>query len=186
MKISEFINLSVGEWFSQRTNYNLNQQTAENAKANLTIELLEANHPQITPICQQHQLDSNLIVGSLKHSWDNSVDWGKPKQQGSALIIFLAEEDNTEQGKIIQIATGTNSGVSFGQYLLAQDQALTLTLKMEQIEAQERLWFASDNLRLRTTMVKESTGTMQTAFYSEIRKITQKTQSIPTNAATNA
>jgi hypothetical protein len=185
MKISDFINLSAGEWFSQRTNYYLNQQTADNSKANLTIELLEVDHPQITQICQEYQLDHSLILGSLKHSWDNSVDWGKPKQQGSALIILLAEGDHTEQGKVIQIGKGTNSSVNFGQYLLGQDEALTLTLKTEQIEAQERLWFASDNLRLRTTMVKESTGNLQTSFYSEIRKMTQKNQSIPTNATTN-
>jgi hypothetical protein len=201
MKITEFLNLNTGEWFSQRTNYHLHQQTAENSKANLTIELIEPEKPQIVQLCQENKLNRHLIVGSLQHSWDNSVDWGKPKQQGSALILFIPDDDCTEQGKIIQTITGKNSNINLGSYLLkrgldfteadreefvpgSSDYVLTLRMTTEQIEVQERLWFASDNLRLRTTIVKEATAIMQTFFYSEIRKMSPKTQPVTKNAAT--
>ncbi|MGL4882793.1 MAG: phycobiliprotein lyase, partial [Waterburya sp.] len=35
-------------------------------------------------------------------------------------------------------------------------------------------WFASDNFKMRTTIVKYSDGRQQTSFYSEIRKAAVK------------
>ncbi|MFM6057781.1 MAG: phycobiliprotein lyase, partial [Microcystis aeruginosa] len=35
----------------------------------------------------------------------------------------------------------------------------------------ERIWFASPNLRLRTSIIQSANGDRQTVFYSEIRKM---------------
>ena len=38
------------------------------------------------------------------------------------------------------------------------------------MQAEERQWFASDNFKMRTTVVQYQDGTKKTSFYSEIRK----------------
>jgi phycoerythrin-associated linker protein len=41
MDIKEFLQLTVGNWFSQRTNYSLSGREADNGKAEIGIESLD-------------------------------------------------------------------------------------------------------------------------------------------------
>jgi phycoerythrin-associated linker protein len=166
MNLEKFLSLSAGRWFSQRTNYFLDQNQSASSKADITIELLAADDSRVLELCQQHNLDSSLAVGGAVQSWDNSVDWGKAKQVGSATIVLVSNPDSDTTGKLIR----PQDPQVFGQYVLGQDEALTLTIENDQMFAEERQWFASDNFKMRTTVVKYSDGTKQTSFYSEIRK----------------
>lgn len=166
MDLTEFLNLSVGKWFSQRTNYLLGGDKADNSKADITIEAIATDDARATQLCQKHNLDPNLIIGGTVQSWDNSVDWGKDKQVGSATIVLVSNSDDDRTGKIIR----PEDIQVCGHYALGVDEALTLTIETEEMYAQERQWFASDNFKMRTTMVKYQDGRKQTSFYSEIRK----------------
>ena len=55
--------------------------------------------------------------------------------------------------------------------MLAEDEALNLTLEVGDFLMEERIWFASENLRLRTSLIKGNNGYSRTAFYSEIRRL---------------
>lgn len=175
MNIKTFLNLCTGNWFSQRTNYNLGGDLTESSKADLSITLIPPDDSRIIQLSQQHRIDPQESLGGLLYSWDTSVDWGKPKQQGSSLIVFLPDQTNPlTRGKLLTNTTSKTGVKSFGTYLLGQDNALTLTIDTGDINAEERLWFASDNLRLRTTVVKNNAGITHTTFYSEIRKAPPK------------
>ncbi len=65
--------------------------------------------------------------------------------------------------------------IKTGSYVLAKDEALTLTIDNGAGYWQERIWYASDNLRLRQTLLKQGEDFKIAGFYSEIRKI----QSLP-------
>ena len=177
MDIKTFLNSSAGEWFTQRTNYDLDGSKTENSKAHITVEFIEPDNPQTIALCQQNKIEPNLSLGGLKYSWDNSVDWGKTKQQGNALIILVPDHDNPQTGKIFKTSLAQNNASTIGRYILGKDEALTLIIETENIYAEERQWFAGENLRLRTTVIKDGTGNMQTSFYSEIRRLAPKEQS---------
>ena len=174
MDIKAFLNLCTGNWFSQRTNYNLSEEKTESSKADLSITMISSEESQIAQLCQQYRIDPQQSLGGLLYSWDNSVDWGKPKQQGSSLMVFVEDTEDTTKGKLITNATLKPDVKSVGTYILGQDEALTLTINTEDIHVEERLWFASENLRLRTNVIKNSTGITRTTFYSEIRKAPPK------------
>ncbi|MEO0012525.1 MAG: hypothetical protein RLZZ535_914, partial [Cyanobacteriota bacterium] len=157
MNLEKFLSLSAGRWFSQRTNYFLDQNQSASSKADITIELLAADDSRVLELCQQHNLDSNLAVGGAVQSWDNSVDWGKDKQVGSATIVLVSNPDSDTTGKLIR----PQDSQVFGQYVLGQDEALTLRIETDEMSAEERQWFASDNFKMRTTVVKYSDGTQQ-------------------------
>jgi hypothetical protein len=168
MKIDEFLEQCAGKWFSLRTNYHLDKTQVENSKSDLTVENLSHDRPEIVTLCQQYQINPSDTLGGMKTLWDNSVDWGKPKQIGSTTMVLIPTSDNPLVGKIIHAA-------GLGGYVLGNDEALTLAIEQENFSLEERMWFASPNLRLRTSLIKNSHGFSQMTFYSEIRKIAPKT-----------
>ena len=172
MDIKAFLTNCAGEWFTQRTNYDLDGSKVESNKANITIEFIPPDNAQITSLCEQNRIEPNLSLGGLKYSWDTSVDWGKPKQQGNSLLVLVRDLENPQTGKLIKTAMNSNN-VS-GRYVLGEDKALTLIIETEDIYAEERQWFAGENLRLRTTVTKDKAGLTTTTFYSEIRRIPPK------------
>ena len=180
MDIKAFLNLCTGNWFSQRTNYNLIEEKTESSKADLSITMISSEDSQITQLCQQHRIDPKQSLGGLQYSWDNSVDWGKPKQQGSSLMVFIEDGEDTTTGKLLTNAIKAGMK-STGTYILGRDEALTLIIDTEDVRLEERLWFASDNLRLRTNVIKNSTGITHTTFYSEIRKAPPKDKAAETS-----
>ena len=171
MDIKKFIDLCTGNWFSQRTNYQVETEKTESNKADLSITLIATDDSRVSQLCQQNHINPQLSLGGLQHSWDNSVDWGKPKQQGSSLIVIIPDRENPLTGKIISNTAHQNL---LGKYILGNDSALTLIFETKDKSVEERIWFASDNLRLRTTVTKNEDGTMNTLFYSEIRKAPPK------------
>ncbi len=158
MEIQDFLELCSGKWFSQRTHYNLAGQKVDNSKADLSIELLSADDPIVKQICAHNAL------GGLKSTWDTSVDWGKDKQIGSFVLVFSEQGHLFSQGK----------SLLKGFYTLEQEEMLVLKVETDNQEIEERIWFPSPNLRLRTTVVKMNQGIPQTTFYSEIRKLPPK------------
>lgn len=183
MEIREFLELSEGKWFSQRTTYHLNQEQGESTKAELSIEKLLADNSEVVKLCQQHQIDPSLAWGGTKISWDNSVDWGKPKLIGSNLLVFVPDRENDKIGQFLRSG---GEPKSIGRYIIGNDRALTLIVEDGTTHAEERQWFASPNLRLRTTIVKSSGGFTQTSFYSEIRRMLPKTEQEAQDVATKA
>ncbi len=170
MDLQKFLDLSAGKWFSQRTNYLLDEQQTASSKADLTIEYISPDDSRAIQLCQKHSLDPELIVGGTVQSWDNSVDWGKTKQVGSAIVILVSNPESDRTGKLIR----PQDNRIYGRYLLGADEALTLTIETNKIYAEERQWFASDNFKMRTIVVEHSDGRKQTSFYSEIRKAPPK------------
>ena len=174
MDINKFLEQTAGNWFSQRTTYKIGKNQVENSKAELSIKILPPNHAQITQLCQQHYLNSNLSLGAIAASWDNSPDWGKPKQQGSTMLGLIANEHDSQTGIIFRLIDNSDKQVILGRYVLGNDGALSLILEQENNCVEERIWFASPNLRLRTSIIKNGKDFTTTSFYSEIRKVVKK------------
>jgi phycoerythrin-associated linker protein len=180
MDIQKFLQQSAGKWFAQRTVYKLSETEPENTKAEVTLEMIAADDPKVVQLCQANQVEvprgaianSKPEVMAISSSWDNSVDWGQPKQVGSSLVVFLPNADHPTQGQFVQQQSGDQKLSAVGQYLLTDDDTLVVTLTGDNLSFEERFWFPAENLRLRTTLLKSSAGVLQTSFYSEIRRIT--------------
>jgi phycoerythrin-associated linker protein len=171
MNIKDFFKMTAGNWFSQRTNYNLVEGKVDSSKAEIVIEYIDQNASEIIELCDQQGIESNPHLSGVKINWDNSPDWGKPKQKGFSLILLVPDPERMEQGKSIIMRNQTDRVLTVGRYILGDDRALTLTVEKNNFVAEERQWFASDNLRLRSSLLKTGTGITQTTFYSEIRRL---------------
>ena len=167
MNISEFFQHSAGKWVSQRTSHRLAQNQSEAAKADLMIEFLSAADPALIQLCQQQGLDPSAAAG-LKITWSNGILEGSSKpQSGASLVIAVPDAVQPAQGQIISQVNPAQP--TLGRYVMGADEVLTLTSQTETTSIEERIWFASDNFRLRTNVIKHQGNTHLASFCSEIR-----------------
>ncbi|MGF1493568.1 MAG: phycobiliprotein lyase [Microcoleaceae cyanobacterium] len=174
MDISEFLELSAGKWFSQRTIHQFDSGQLQAGKSTLIIETLKPDQASVIELCQASQVDPAIAWGGLQSSWDGTSEGTSQKQVGSALIVPLVDPEIPNQGQFLQ-ARKTADGKSFqGHYHLDEEEVLTFITESDQLKVEERLWYLIPNLRLRTTVIQQTNGPTQAAFCSEIRMLGAK------------
>jgi len=167
MDIKTFFEQSAGKWFVQRTTCHVDRQAIANSKADMSVELLSADDAEVTNLCQAAGVDAKTVMTGIKVSWDNAPDWGsQSKQQGSNLLVVV--EGNANSGQLL--SKGKGATPLQGEYTLAADEALWLRSQQNNDFWEERIWFVSENLRMRSVM-SEVGGKQRAAFYSEIRRV---------------
>lgn len=169
MDIKEFFEQSSGRWFSQRTSHHLAFKQAENGKSNLTIEMIAADAPEVVQLCQQYEVDPASAICGARVTWDGTMDWDEEKHQGSTVLVAVADPDKPNEGKLLREMGYAEKAPVAGRYIMGDDQALTLITDYETMYSEERLWFASPNLRLRTSILKRFGGFSMASLCSEIR-----------------
>lgn len=169
MDITEFFQQSSGKWFSQRTSHHLAFKQAESGKSDIQIEMLAKDDPEVAKLCQQHQVDPALALCGARVTWDGTMEWDKEKHEGSTVLVPVADPAQPNEGKLLRETGYAEKAPVAGRYVMGDDQALTLITEYETMYSEERLWFASPNLRLRTSILKRFGGFSMASFCSEIR-----------------
>jgi hypothetical protein len=168
MDITEFFQQSAGKWVSQRTSHHLLQNQTENAKSDLMVELLTQDDPAVVQLCQQQGIAPAQVACSLKMTWKGIVDRNPKPQAGSSVLVIVPDADQPNQGKLLRQASGSPKPI-VGRYALDEDEILTLSTESAELYAEERIWFANPNFRLRTSVLKRNGSYTSAAFCSEIR-----------------
>jgi CpeS-like protein len=167
MNIFDFLGLSSGKWFSQRTSYHLSrtENWHQSDKTDLVIEPIESGDDEGRRVCVDQRLDPALVVGGLKMQWAKTL----LKPGGTSRLLLLGDEDGVE-GRLVRALMGPGQRPSVGRYVLNEDESLVLVTEMPGLYVEERMWFAAPNLRLRTSLMRSMDGAFETSsFYSEIR-----------------
>jgi CpeS-like protein len=179
MDIKEFFEQSAGKWFSHRTNYDLVDKHSREAKSDIIIENLPGDNPEVVQLCQQYNVNPNHIICAAKFNWNDTTKLNQ-KLTGSTVVVFVPDKDNNSgklirQGNLItnnsisnSISNSTNT-LKPGSYLLGSDECLTLIIEDDGVSIEERIWFASSNLRMRVSVTKYQEGFSTSAFTTEIR-----------------
>jgi hypothetical protein len=169
MDIKEFFEQSAGKWFSQRTSHHLAFKQAESGKSNLTIEMLNADDPEVIKLCEQYNIDPQHALCGARVTWDGTMEWDKEKHQGSTVLVPVPDSEKPNEGQLLREMGYAEKAPVAGRYIMGSDQALTLITEYETMYSEERLWFASPNLRLRTSILKRFGGFSMASLSSEIR-----------------
>ncbi|MGJ5633549.1 phycobiliprotein lyase [Nostoc sp. CALU 1950] len=169
MNIEEFFQLSTGKWFSHRTSQHLAFNQSEHSKSDIIIETLVVDHPEVVKLCQQYKINPSSASCATKITWNGTMDKDQAKHSGSTMLVSIPDADNPTQGKLLREIVDANKIPVAGRYKFDSDDALILTIEDETIYSEERLWFASPNLRMRVNILKSFGGFSITSFTSEIR-----------------
>ncbi len=169
MDIQEFFELSAGKWFSHRTSHHLAFKQSESGKSDITIEMLAQDDPEVIKLCQQYEVDPTLAQCGARVSWNGTMEWDEEKHTGSTVLVPVPNADNSNEGKLLREMGYAEKTPVAGSYIMGSDGALTLITEYETMSSEERLWFASPNLRMRVSVLKRFGGFSMASFTSEIR-----------------
>lgn len=188
MDIKEFFEQSAGKWFSQRTSHHLAFKQSESGKSNITITMMAADDPEVIKLCEQYSIDPKQALCGARVVWDGTMEWDedKEKHKGSTVLVPVPDADKPNQGKLLREMGYAEKAPVAGSYVMGDDGALTLITDYETMYSEERLWFASPNLRLRTSILKRFGGFSMASLSSEIRMGVGQTPQPAEDAKANA
>jgi hypothetical protein len=169
MNITEFFQQSAGKWFSQRTGHHLGLKQSNSGKSDIQIELLDNDHLDVITLCKHYEIDPGLSLCGARISWNGTMERNQGKLFGSTVLVPVAAPDTPNEGQFLREMSDLAKAPVAGRYIMGNDDALTLIMEYETIYSEERLWFASPNLRLRASILKRSGGLTMASFCSEIR-----------------
>ena len=169
MNVEEFFELSAGKWFSHRTSHHLAFKQSEDGKSDIVIETLTADHQEVIKLCEQYEIDPKLASCGARVTWNGTMEWDEEKHQGSTVLVTVPDGDKPGEGKLLREMGYAEKAPVAGTYKIGEDGALTLITEYETMWSEERLWFASPNLRMRVSVLKRFGGFSMASFTSEIR-----------------
>jgi hypothetical protein len=186
MNIVEFFQQSAGKWFSQRTSHHLAFKQSESGKSDIVIEMLPSDDPEVVKLCEQYEIEPALALCGARVTWNGTMEWDEEKHTGSTVLVPIADPENPNEGKLLREMGYAEKAPVAGRYRVGDDEALTLITEYESMYSEERLWFASPNLRLRTSILKRFGGFSMATFCSEIRMGGTQPQPQTADTTTNA
>ena len=178
MTIEQFVAQSSGKWRSMRSGHSLAFQQFEEVLSEVVIEELSKEDPRVKQLLESSLAkgqDKCSISSPFKMEWCAESDWepDDPSEvsSGSCIIVPLAKDKSS--GTLIRSIGYAESESAISEYSFLDDGTFTLTTQYEQSIAEERIWFVSENVRCRSSVLRTSAGSgiLQTSFASEVRRI---------------
>ncbi|MFZ4805230.1 MAG: phycobiliprotein lyase [Synechococcus lacustris] len=156
-----FFRLSAGRWRSQRTSHHLLHRKAEAGGSLIEVVMVLASDPRLGAIAQLHGQDPATLVGGCQVRWSGSMAWDKAgeEHQGESLFGLIPTDHEGRQGLLLRDRGYAETAPVAGQFRLDDHANLWLTTSYETMDSVERFWFASPDIRLRSSTVEGLSNT---------------------------
>ena len=172
MNIDQFVERSLGTWRSQRSAHHLAFRHFEEVTSKIEIFLLDNSDERVIDLCKKNQVDPHLATSPFFMEWSGQSDWDEDEVlAGSTVLVPIPDLENPTKGKLLRELGYAETIPAIGYYNLVEDGSFVLTTKYERASAEEKIWFATPNLRLRVSLIKtgDGKGVTTASFSSEIR-----------------
>jgi len=171
MNITEFVELSIGRWRSQRSGHHLAFAHFEEVLSEINIESLSTDDSKVLEICKSNDVNPSSITHPFRMTWEGESDWDEKTFSGSTVLVPVPDAENPQKGKLLREEGYAETIAAVGNYHLSEDGTFILQTEYDRAAAEERIWFANPNLRFRVATIKTSNGKGITtaSFCSEIR-----------------
>ena len=178
MTIEQFVAQSSGKWRSMRSGHSLAFQQFEEVLSEVTIEKISKEDftvKQLTESSWAKKFNLDTISSPFKMEWCAESDWepDDPSEVSSGSCIIVPFVKDISSGMLIRSVGYAEAEAAVSEYEFTSDGTFTLTTNYEQSIAEERIWFVSENVRCRSSVLRTSAGSgvLQTSFASEVRRI---------------
>ena len=123
-------------------------------------------------LCESQGVEPHRIATPFKMSWEGETDWNEDDVlKGQTILIPVPSLDLENGGKLLRDQGYAETIPAAGDYTINPDGTFILTTGYDRAAAEEKIWFASDNLRFRVSLIKTSDGKGVTtsSLSSEVR-----------------
>jgi len=174
MKIEQFVAQSIGDWKSMRSGHSLAFQIFEDVVSEISIISIKKDDPRVLKLLNKTGISSEGICPFFM-KWEADSDWEPDNpgevSKGECLLIPIPEDNST--GRLIRSIGYAESEEAISTYHILDDGTFTLKTQYGQSIAEERIWFVSDNVRCRSSIIRtsEGAGILQASFASEVRRL---------------
>lgn len=175
MVIEEFVNNSIGKWRSMRTGHSLAFRQFEDILSDLEISEVDNDNKSLTQLLNNKRPELNELspVKAFHMKWEADSDWNdnRDEENLSGECIIVPYPIDLTRGLLLRSVGYAESEEAVSTYNFLSDGTLILITNYEQCRAEERIWFASENIRCRSSIIRtsEGSGVLQTSFASELR-----------------
>lgn len=172
MTIEEFFEKSNGDWKSQRSSHNLAWAQFEAVTSEIKIEPRPSSHPDVIELCKQNNVSVDDVLLSLSMSWEGESDWDDDEvMEGSTVMSVI--KDNPTKGRLLRSMGYAETIPAVGNWEMTPDGVFVLNTFYDAAAAEERIWFATPDLRMRVSQIRTSSGrgVVTASFSTEIRKL---------------
>jgi phycoerythrin-associated linker protein len=178
MTIEQFVAQSSGKWRSMRSGHSLAFQQFEEVLSEVTIKEISKDDSAVKQLLESSlakEYNWDTISSPFKMEWCAESDWepDDPSEvsSGSCIIVPFAKDNSS--GTLIRSVGYAEAEAAISEYNFSNNGTFTLTTNYEQSIAEERIWFVSENVRCRSSVLRTSAGSgvLQTSFASEVRRI---------------
>ena len=176
MDIEQFVAQSIGEWRSMRSGHSLAFQQFEDVLSEISIKAFNDDQNKISELIKASSQPSDSQYQSpFCMEWNAESDWepDDPSEvsSGSCLIVPIPSDETS--GKLLRSVGYAEAVAAESDYRFLDDGTFILKTHYDQSIAEERIWFISENVRCRSSVLKTSAGSgiLQASFASEVRKI---------------
>lgn len=174
MDISKFVEMSLGHWRSQRSAHHLAFRHFEEVTSEIEIKPLEKDNIEVIKLCQSYQIEPGMITHPFAMSWEGESDWDEKEiLKGSTILVPVPDLENSSKGRLLRDQGYAETIPSVGHYYFTEDGTFVLLTEYDRATAEEKIWFASPNIRFRVSLIKTSSGSgvVTASFSSEIRAL---------------
>ena len=172
MDIEKFVSQSFGQWRSQRSAHHLAFGHFEQVTSEITIEPLTKDDEGVIALCESYKTEIGAIATPFRMSWAGESDWDDDETfSGSTILIPVPDAADATKGKLLRDQGYAETISSAGEYHFDDEGAFVLHTSYDRAAAEERIWFANPNFRMRVSLIKTSSGSgvVTASFSTEIR-----------------
>jgi phycoerythrin-associated linker protein len=181
MNIAKFVHLSLGNWRSQRSAHYLAFANYEQATSCLEIAAMAEDAPEVIEICKSYDVDPEKIISPFRMTWQGESDWNEEDaSKGTTIFVPVPDRIHPNKGKLLNDRAHVETVAVIGSYEITKNSTFISTTKYDRAVVEERIWFATGNLRFRVSTVEtsDSVGVTTASFSSEIRVLGQTKSAI--------
>ena len=170
-QMAVFVQRSLGTWHSKRSGHNLAFRHVEEIESTIEITKEPPDSEELGTIIERHQVSHQEICSPFRMRWQGTSDWDEDSEtRGECLLVPIPLGSN--HGKLIRSVGYTEEIPAVADYRIDDEGMFTLITPYEGSSAEEKIWFATDDVRLRVSMMRTQSGRgiIQASFSSEIRQ----------------